>query len=177
MHGYHDRPVETERALADGRLHTGDAGWLDADGYLHVADRRSEVINRGGSKISPAEVERVLREHPDVADCVVLGRTDARLGESVVAGIEVRGGREVSAADLAEHCARSLARYKVPGAFALVARLPRNPMGKVVRDAVLELFGTQPAGQVGAGASVDRGPGATPTGSVSRSRPVADEPM
>lgn len=176
MHGYHERPDDTARALAGGRLHTGDTGWVDADGYLHVADRRSEVINRGGSKISPAEVERVLREHPDVADCVVLGRPDARLGESVVAGIEVRAGREVSAADLAEHCARSLARYKVPGEIALVARLPRNPMGKVVRDAVLELFATHPDGQVGAGAFVDRAPGATPTGSDPRSSPAADEP-
>jgi long-chain acyl-CoA synthetase len=176
MHGYHDRPVETARALAGGRLHTGDTGWLDATGSLHVADRRSEVINRGGSKVSPAEVERVLSEHPDVADCVVLGRPDARLGESVVAGIEVRAGRAVSAADLAEHCARSLARYKVPGEIAVVARLPRNPMGKVVRGAVLELFDTHPDGQVGEEASVDRAPGAAPTGSPSRSLAV-DEPM
>lgn len=140
LHGYHQRPEATAAVRRGQRLFTGDTGWMDADGYLYVADRTSELINRGGSKVSPAEVERVLREHPAVADCIVLGRPDERLGATVGAVVQVRPGVSVDAATLAEHCARSLARYKVPSTFALVEQLPRNPMGKVVRGAALQLL-------------------------------------
>jgi long-chain acyl-CoA synthetase len=128
-------PDETARVTAGGRLRTGDIGRLDADGYLYVADRRSDMINRGGSKISPVEVERVLLEHPAVADCIVLGRPSGRLGETVAAVVQIRAGATVATAELLDHCALILAGYKVPADLVVVSELPRNPMGKVVRAA------------------------------------------
>ncbi|MGD9999299.1 MAG: class I adenylate-forming enzyme family protein [Ilumatobacteraceae bacterium] len=140
LHSYLDRPDETERVRRDGRLHTGDVGRVDADGYVYVEDRRDGVINRGGSKVSPLEVENALRVHPAIADCIVLGHPDDRLGESVVAAVELRAGAGVTSTDLREHCAQLLAGYKVPSTIALVDALPRNPMGKVVRSAALDLI-------------------------------------
>ena len=135
---YHEQPEETTRVLADSRLRTGDFGSLDEDGYLYVADRRSDMINRGGSKVSPVEVEQVLLRHPAVVDCIVVGRPSERLGQSVAAVIQTRAGSEIAIDDLREHCAASLARYKVPSDLMVVAELPRNPMGKVIRSVVSE---------------------------------------
>ena len=140
LHSYHDMPDETARVTAGGRLRTGDIGRLDADGYLYVADRRSDMINRGGSKISPAEVERVLLEHPAVADCIVLGRPSDRLGETVAAVVQTRPGATVATKDLLDHCALMLSGYKVPADVVVVSELPRNPMGKVVRAAARQLL-------------------------------------
>jgi acyl-CoA synthetase (AMP-forming)/AMP-acid ligase II len=139
LHSYLDRPDETARVRRAGRLHTGDIGRLDADGYLFVQDRRGDVINRGGSKVSPLEVETALREHPAIADCIVLGQADQRLGETVAAAVELRPGATVTVEQLRAHCGRVLAGYKVPSTIALVDGLPRNPMGKVVRSAALAL--------------------------------------
>jgi acyl-CoA synthetase (AMP-forming)/AMP-acid ligase II len=141
LHSYLDRPDESERVRRGGRLHTGDVGHLDDDGYLHVQDRRDDLINRGGSKVSPLEVETALREHPAIADCIVLGHPDERLGEIVTAAVELRAGATATGSDLREHCARVLAGFKVPTTIALVESLPRNPMGKVVRAAALDLIG------------------------------------
>ena len=88
MLGYWERPEATAEALAGGELHTGDLGFLDADGYLHLRDRKSLVIIRGGANVYPAEVERVLLEAPGVAAGAVLGVPDERLGERVVAVVE-----------------------------------------------------------------------------------------
>jgi acyl-CoA synthetase (AMP-forming)/AMP-acid ligase II len=140
MLGYWRDPEATQRVRCGPMLLTGDEGRLDGDGYLYVSDRRSNMINRGGSKVSPAEVERVLREHPCVADCIVLGRRQPRLGEEVVAVVELRPGFDVDDTILLEHCSRSLSRYKVPVELAVTDRLTRNSMGKIVRDAALELL-------------------------------------
>jgi long-chain acyl-CoA synthetase len=140
MLGYWNDPEATAKARRGTALLTGDEGSLDGDGYLYVADRRTNIINRGGSKVSPAEVERVLREHPAVADCIVLGRPERRLGEEVVAVVERRPGVDVGAIQLLEHCGRSLARYKLPSEIAVTDRLARNAMGKIVGAAALELF-------------------------------------
>jgi acyl-CoA synthetase (AMP-forming)/AMP-acid ligase II len=140
LHSYLDRPDETERVRRGGRLHTGDVGHLDSDGYVHVHDRLDDLINRGGSKVSPLEVETALREHPAIADCIVMGHPDERLGEIVTAAVELRAGAEATGNELREHCARVLAGFKVPSTIALVDALPRNPMGKVVRAAALDLI-------------------------------------
>jgi acyl-CoA synthetase (AMP-forming)/AMP-acid ligase II len=129
MLGYLDRPDATAEALAGGVLHTGDIGELDADGFLHVRDRKSLVIIRGGANVYPAEVERVLGEAPGVEACAVLGIPDERLGERVVAVVE--GAVDVD--EVLAHCRVQLAKYKVPERIAVVDALPRNAMGKVVR--------------------------------------------
>lgn len=133
MIGYWNRPEETERALAGGLLHTGDVGRLDDDGHLFVLDRRNDLILRGGANVYPAEVERVLHRDVRVAGCAVVGRRDPRLGESVVAFIELAPDARVSADELAALCGRELARYKVPSEWIFVDALPRSPMGKVRR--------------------------------------------
>jgi len=140
LHSYLDAPEETARVHRGGRLHTRDVGWLDAQGYLFVLDRESDLINRGGSKVSPLEVETVLREHPVVADCIVVPLADERLGHTVAAAVVLRGDPGVDPAALRRFCAASLAGFKVPSAIAIVDALPRNPMGKVIRTQVRDLI-------------------------------------
>ena len=136
MLGYWERPEATAEALAGGELHTGDVGFVDDDGFLHVRDRKSLVILRGGANVYPAEVERVLLEHPMVGAGAVVGLPDERLGERVVAVVEPADGLGIDDVDVdavQAFVAGELARYKVPERIAVVEALPRNAMGKIVR--------------------------------------------
>jgi acyl-CoA synthetase (AMP-forming)/AMP-acid ligase II len=140
MLGYWNRPDATAEALAGGVYHSGDIGVLEADGTLFIRGRRNELILRGGANVYPAEVERVLLEHPAVAEAAVLGVPDRRLGERVVAAVRLADGAQASDAALREHCRAALARYKVPDAIALVDSLPRNAMAKVIKRELRPLF-------------------------------------
>jgi acyl-CoA synthetase (AMP-forming)/AMP-acid ligase II len=133
MLGYWRNPEASARAVHDGLLFTGDVGFLDADGYLHVEDRHQSLILRGGANVYPAEVERVINEFPGIAASCVAGVPDERLGARVAAVIELEGGpgRTIDTEALRAHCVANLARYKVPEAF-VVGSLPRNAMGKVI---------------------------------------------
>jgi acyl-CoA synthetase (AMP-forming)/AMP-acid ligase II len=133
MLGYWGKPDATAEALAGGELHTGDVGFLDDEGNLHVRDRKSLLIIRGGANVYPAEVERVLQEAPGVAACAVLGVPDERLGERVVAVVEPEPGAEVDDGAVRAHCEANLAKYKVPERFVVVDTFPRNAMGKIIR--------------------------------------------
>jgi len=133
MLGYWNRPDASAEALAGGELHTGDAGFLDDEGYLHLRDRLSLVIIRGGANVYPAEVERVLLEAPGVSAGAVFGVPDERLGERVMAVVETEGGAGLDEEAVRTHCLANLARYKVPERFVVVPQLPRNAMGKIVR--------------------------------------------
>ena len=137
MLGYWERPEASAAALADGELHTGDVGFLDDAGYLHLRDRKSLVIIRGGANVYPAEVERVLLEAPGVAASAVFGVPDERLGERVVAVVEADS---IDEASVRAHCEANLAKYKVPERFVVVDQLPRNAMGKIVRTELLALL-------------------------------------
>jgi long-chain acyl-CoA synthetase len=119
--------------MAGGFLRTGDLGRLDGDGFLWVEGRVSDMINRGGLKIMPQEVEEALRRHPDVADACVAGVPDPRLGEVPVAWIRPAAGAMPQEAALQAFARRSLAGYKVPVAVRPVKELPRNEIGKVLR--------------------------------------------
>jgi long-chain acyl-CoA synthetase len=129
--------------LVDGFLRTGDLGRMDADGFIWLTGRRSDVVNRGGFKVLPEEVEEVIRSHPSVADVMVAGLPDDRLGEVPVAFVVVRGQ---VADDLAEsiqaHVGDQAARYKIPTAVHFVSQLPRNDMGKLLRRRAPELLNT-----------------------------------
>jgi long-chain acyl-CoA synthetase len=140
MLGYWDRSDATAEALRDGILRTGDLGYLTADGDLVITDRKGDLIVRGGANVYPAEVERVLHEESRVAACAVVGIPDERLGERVVAAVVRGADAALTADDLRDHCARSLARYKVPEQFLFVDDLPRNAMGKVVKRLVVPWF-------------------------------------
>src|SRR6185369_7079250 len=112
MLGYWDKPDETARALRGGMLHTGDLGMRDpASGQLYIRGRRGDLILRGGANVYPAEIERVLHGDPRVAACAVLGIPDERLGERVIAAVQLADGADVAEDELKEICAANLARY------------------------------------------------------------------
>ncbi|MEM7141794.1 MAG: AMP-binding protein [Actinomycetota bacterium] len=133
MLGYWKRPDATATTLADGVLHTGDVGRLDADGRLTISGRRSELIIRGGANVYPVEVENVLVAFPGIDQAAVFGLPDDRLGERVAAAVVVADGAALDDDALREHCASSLAAYKVPDTVTVVEAFPRNAMGKVVK--------------------------------------------
>jgi long-chain acyl-CoA synthetase len=137
--GYWQRPEASAELCAGGVVHTGDIGFVDDDGWLHVLDRLNLVIVRGGANVYPAEVERVLGAIDGVAGCAVLGVPDERLGERVVAAVEADAGVVLDRDALHERCSQELARYKVPEMFAFFDPLPRNAMAKVDRDVVRRL--------------------------------------
>ncbi|MEU3270251.1 FadD3 family acyl-CoA ligase [Saccharomonospora sp. NPDC006951] len=132
MVGYFEDPGATEKAIdAAGWLHTGDIGWLDTDGYLRVTDRLKDMFVVGGFNAYPAEIERLLSEHPDVAEVAVVGARDDRLGEVGHAYVVARNGSTPTADELIAFCRDTMANYKVPRHFTFVGELPRTPSGKV----------------------------------------------
>lgn len=141
MAGYFGRPEETARVLKDGWLRTRDMGYLDADGYLVVSDRRDDLVITGGENVYPAEVEGVIRGHPDVEDAGVFGLPDTEWGQAVAAAVAVRRGASLDEEGMRAYCAGRLARYKVPKRIWLVDELPRSPSGKLIRRALREMFG------------------------------------
>jgi O-succinylbenzoic acid--CoA ligase len=128
--------VAPGRADADGWLHTGDLGRIDEEGFLYVDDRMDDLIVSGGENVVPAEVEKVLLRHPEVADAAVVGREDPEWQQAVTAIVVLTDGSEASPDDLRRHCAESLASFKVPKRVELAAALPRTPSGKLMRRAL-----------------------------------------
>ncbi len=128
--------VAPGRADADGWLHTGDLGRIDEEGFLYVEDRMDDMIVTGGENVVPAEVEKVLLRHPEVADAAVVGRDDPEWQQAVTAIVVLEDGSELSPDELRRHCAESLAGYKVPKRVELAAALPRTPSGKLMRRAL-----------------------------------------
>ncbi|HEX4107554.1 MAG TPA: AMP-binding protein [Solirubrobacteraceae bacterium] len=131
MLGYWNKPEETATAFLGDWLRTGDRGWLDEDGFLYIAGRSKDMIISGGLNVYPAEIERVLAEHPAVAECAVVGTEDARLGEVGRAFVVTREQATVSEAELEAYCREQLAGYKVPRHWVLRTEpLPRTASGK-----------------------------------------------
>jgi fatty-acyl-CoA synthase len=130
----------TSEALRDGWYHTGDIGTLDAEGYFHIHDRKKNVIISGGENIYPAEIERVLSEHPEVAECAVIGRADPKWQEVPVAFVVRRKDCSIDAAVLIAHARANLAKFKVPHDIVFTETLPRNAMGKVQHFLLKEQF-------------------------------------
>ncbi|MHB8671510.1 MAG: AMP-binding protein [Acidimicrobiales bacterium] len=128
---YHGRPELTAQSWRDDAFTVGDVGFLDADGYLYITDRVSDLVLWGGVNIAPREIEEVLHSHEGVIDCAVFGVPDDRDGERVKAMVEVRPG--VTVEELAAHTRAHLADYKVPRDWELVELLPRDPNGKVLK--------------------------------------------
>jgi acyl-CoA synthetase (AMP-forming)/AMP-acid ligase II len=136
--GYHNNPEANAAAFTHGWFRTGDQGVLDTDGYLTLVGRLKELINRGGEKISPREIDEALLTHPAVAEAVCFGVPDAKYGEEVAAAVVLRG--EASEADLVAHCRERLAAFKVPKTIHLVTQIPRTATGKVQRRVVAAAF-------------------------------------
>ncbi|HLH62843.1 MAG TPA: long-chain fatty acid--CoA ligase [Ktedonobacteraceae bacterium] len=129
MQGYYNMPEETQAALRNGWLHTGDMGRLDEDGYLYIVERKKDLIIRGGFNIYPRDVEEVLNRHPAVIESAVIGIPSERMGEEVKAFVVTR--EEVDAEALKAFCRESLANYKTPSEIEFVRALPRNLVGKI----------------------------------------------
>jgi acyl-CoA synthetase (AMP-forming)/AMP-acid ligase II len=129
--GYWRRPEATAESHADGWFRTGDIGVMDEQRYLIIVDRAKDMLIVGGENVYPSEVERVLRNHPRVADCAVIGIPHAMWGEEVLALVVLQPGDEVDARVLIAHCRASLARYKCPTKVEWVGQIPRNAAGKI----------------------------------------------
>jgi acyl-CoA synthetase (AMP-forming)/AMP-acid ligase II len=133
MLGYWDQPAETAEALRGGWLHTGDAGYMDDDGYVYIVDRLKDMIISDGLNVYSAEVENAIDSHPAVAACAVIGVPDAEWGERVHAVVVPKRGETVAAEALEEHCRRHIGHYKVPRSWDFRDALPLSPAGKVLK--------------------------------------------
>jgi acyl-CoA synthetase (AMP-forming)/AMP-acid ligase II len=133
MSGYWDNPGASAAVLRGGWLRTGDIGRLDPQGYLYLLDRRVDLIIRGGQNVYPAEIERVFREHPGVAEVAVVGAADEVLGEVPVAYAVAAAGWDADAGELLLHAGERLASYKRPSRVEFLDELPRSPAGKVLK--------------------------------------------
>ncbi len=134
--GYWNDPENTKAALKRGGMHTGDLAWRDADGFLWFAGRSKEIIIRGGSNISPGEVEDVLYTHPAVDEVGVVGVPCTELGQRVRAYVALKPGARATDKDLMDWAARKIAAYKVPESIVFLATLPKGSTGKVLRTAL-----------------------------------------
>ncbi|HEU5058678.1 MAG TPA: AMP-binding protein [Kofleriaceae bacterium] len=139
MKGYDGDPAATAAAFVDGWFRTGDLGALDADGYLRLTGRLKEMINRGGEKIAPREVDEVLLAHPAVAQAVTFALPHDKLGEEVAAAVVLRG--DAGEAELRDHVRAHLADFKVPKKIVFVDAIPTGPTGKLQRIGLARLLG------------------------------------
>ena len=147
MTGYHGNPDATAKAIVDGWYRTGDAGLVDADGYLTIHDRVKDMIVSGGENIYPAEIENALHEHPAVADCAIIGVPDPRWGEAVKAIVVPNG--DVDADDIIAFARLHMAGFKVPKSVDFVDSLPRNPSGKILKKELRAPYWPEGGRQVG----------------------------
>lgn len=132
--GYEANPAANQKAFtSDGWFRTGDQGYLDAEGYLFINGRLKELINRGGEKISPREIDAALLEHPEVTEALAFAVPHAELGEEVAAGVVLRPGAAAGEADLRQFLASRLSYFKVPRRILIVKELPKGPTGKLQR--------------------------------------------
>lgn len=137
MSGYDANPTATQKAIQNGWLHTGDIGYLDEEGDLWLVQRRSDLILSGGENIYPAEVERALRSHPDIAEACVVGVADPEWGQRVAALVVLQPGKTLTIDELLAHSRTHLAGYKQPRQVEFVAELPQTASGKIDRREVL----------------------------------------
>ena len=148
--GYFGDPQATQQALRGGWFHSGDGGHLDEEGYLWIEGRLKDMIISGGENISPAEVESVLMECPQVAEAAVVGRPDERWGEAVIAVVVAQPGAELSGDELLRRLQGRLARFKHPKEILVVDALPRTALGKVRKDDVRKMVAARtPAAATG----------------------------
>jgi acyl-CoA synthetase (AMP-forming)/AMP-acid ligase II len=139
--GYENNPEANAAAFTDGWFRTGDQGFLDDDGYLRLTGRLKELINRGGEKFSPLEVDHVLMEHPAVQQVVTFAMPHHKLGEDVAAAVVIREGMSASERELRDFAAKHLAEFKVPRRIVIVREIPKGATGKLRRMELAEKLG------------------------------------
>lgn len=138
MQGYWNKPEQTAQALRNGWMHTGDAGYMDEDGFVYVVDRIKDMIVTGGENVYSVEVEDVLLQHPAVSQCAVIGVPDDKWGERVHAALVLRDGHELDEADITAFCKEHIAGYKCPRSFEVRDELPMSGAGKLLKFKIKE---------------------------------------
>ncbi len=133
MQGYWKNPEATETVTADGWLLTGDIGYLDADDFVYITDRKKDLIIKGGENIASKEVEDALQSHPCVAEVAVVGIPDDTYGENICAAIVLKPGTHPSIEELMEHASRWITKFKLPSRIVFVDALPKSPVGKILK--------------------------------------------
>ena len=141
--GYWDEPEMTQRLIVDGWLHTGDMGRFDAEGFLFISGRKTDMIISGGMNVFPSEIEAVLRQHPAIAEVAVIGVPDEKWGETVCAVIEATNGAVVDEAEIIAFCTERLASYKKPSSVRVVDELPRTAVGKLKKFVLREQIASE----------------------------------
>jgi acyl-CoA synthetase (AMP-forming)/AMP-acid ligase II len=140
MIGYHNLPEATAANLTDGWVHTGDAGYVDEEGYLYLKDRIKDMVVSGGENIYPVEVENAIAMHEAVADVAVIGVPDDKFGEALLAFVVAKPGMTLELDALVDFCRDRIAGYKIPRQLQLVDELPRNPSGKILKKVLREPY-------------------------------------
>ena len=134
MKGYYKQKGETNQAIQNGWLHTGDTGYLDEDGYLFITGRTKDLIIRGGENISPGEIEQVLEEHPKITEAAVIGVPNVEWGEVVKAIVVLAFGESLTFDEMITHTKNRLASHKVPEYLVVVREIAHNHMGKTLKN-------------------------------------------
>ena len=142
--GYEANSEANAKAFTHGWFRTGDQGLLDSEGYLRLTGRLKELINRGGEKVSPLEVDEVLMDHPAVAQVVTFGMPHQKLGEDVAAAVVLREGHSATERDLRDFAATRLADFKVPRRVVILTEIPKGATGKLQRIGLAAKLGLAP---------------------------------
>jgi acyl-CoA synthetase (AMP-forming)/AMP-acid ligase II len=133
MKGYWKNDEATAKSIQNGWFYTGDAGYLDEDGYLYIHDRIKDMIVSGGENVYPAEVENALFDHPAIGDVAVIGVPDEKWGEAVKAVVVLKPSMRATQEEIIAHSRTKIAGYKVPKSIDFTDVLPRNPTGKLLK--------------------------------------------
>jgi acyl-CoA synthetase (AMP-forming)/AMP-acid ligase II len=141
--GYENNPEANAAGFTQGWFRTGDQGVLDDEGYLTITGRLKEIINRGGEKISPREVDEVLMDHPAVQQVVTFAVRHEKLGEEVAAALVLKEGHQATEEELKEFAARRLAPFKVPRTIVILEEIPKGPTGKLQRIGLAAKLGLE----------------------------------
>ena len=150
MLGYWKRPEDTQDALRDGWLHTGDLATVDDEGYIYLVDRKKDMIVTGGENVYSTEVEAVLYAHPEVKEAAVIPIPDADWGEAVHACIALRDGCQTTSIEIIDFCREQLASYKVPRSIEFVdGELPKGGSGKILKKELRERYWKDRARRIG----------------------------
>jgi acyl-CoA synthetase (AMP-forming)/AMP-acid ligase II len=139
--GYANNPSANAEAFRNGWFRTGDLGFLDAEGYLTISGRLKEIINRGGEKITPREIDEVLMDHPAIAQALAFAMPHDKLGEEVAAAVVLREGITATERELRDFVAGRLADFKVPRRIVVLAEIPKGPTGKLQRIGLAQRLG------------------------------------
>jgi acyl-CoA synthetase (AMP-forming)/AMP-acid ligase II len=140
MLGYFHLPQATEDTIVDGWVRTGDAGYVDEEGFIYLKDRLKDMVVSGGENIYPVEVENTIAKHPAVVDVAIIGVPHEKFGEALLAFIVLQKGSALSVDELIEFCRDKIAGYKIPRQIELLDELPRNPSGKVLKKVLREPY-------------------------------------